>query len=167
MHNGLVGNGKIQHKDILMWCDTAYTYTGTNKVDALGNVHIKQGDSLDIYAQKVFYNGDISFAQASKNVRLINKNIPHFIPILLITILQQILVITMILAKLVDSTNTLTSIIGKYFIEENLIHFYNDVEAYNENYTLKSDTFIYNTETGTNVYCWPNYNKRFVKYTLC
>jgi len=35
----LVGNQvRIKHDDILIWCDTAYTYTGSNKVDALGNV---------------------------------------------------------------------------------------------------------------------------------
>jgi lipopolysaccharide assembly outer membrane protein LptD (OstA) len=56
-----------------MWCDSAYTYTGTNRVDAFGNVHIKQDDTLHLYANKVFYDGDISFARAWGNVKLINK----------------------------------------------------------------------------------------------
>lgn len=30
----LVGNVRIRHENILMWCDSAYTYTGTNRVDA-------------------------------------------------------------------------------------------------------------------------------------
>ncbi|MFW6310029.1 MAG: OstA-like protein, partial [Prolixibacteraceae bacterium] len=54
----LIGNVKIRHKDMLLWADSAYTYTGTNRVDAFGNVHINQADTLDLYAQKVFYNGD-------------------------------------------------------------------------------------------------------------
>ena len=60
----LVGDVKIQHEDILMWCDTAYTFTGTNRVDAFGHVHINQGDTLHLYANKIFYDGDKSFAQA-------------------------------------------------------------------------------------------------------
>jgi lipopolysaccharide assembly outer membrane protein LptD (OstA) len=57
-----------------MWCDSAYTYTGTNRVDAFGRVHIKQDDTLHLYADKVFYDGDISFARAWGNVKLINKS---------------------------------------------------------------------------------------------
>lgn len=59
----LVDSVHIQHNEILMWCDTAYMYTGTNKVDAIGNVHIKQGDTLHLYARNVFYNGDTDFAR--------------------------------------------------------------------------------------------------------
>ena len=70
----LIDSVLISHKNILMWCDSAYTYTGTNRVDAFGRVHIKQGDTLHLYAKRVFYDGDISFARAWGNVRLINKS---------------------------------------------------------------------------------------------
>lgn len=36
----LIDSVMIRHKNVLMWCDSAYTYTGTNRVDAFGNVHI-------------------------------------------------------------------------------------------------------------------------------
>ncbi len=143
----LVGNVKIQHKDILMWCDTAYTYTGTNKVDALGNVHILQGDTLDLYAQKVLYNGDISFAQASKNVRLINKSTTLYSDTVDYDLAANIGYYDDF-GKIIDSTNTLTSIIGKYVIDKDMVYFYKNVEAFNDDYTLRSDTLIYNTETG-------------------
>jgi len=42
----LIDTVRIRHKNILMWCDSAYTYTGTNRVDAFGHVHIKQDDTL-------------------------------------------------------------------------------------------------------------------------
>jgi lipopolysaccharide export system protein LptA len=50
--------------------------------------------------------------------------------------------------RIVDSTNVLTSVIGQYYIDSNLVHFYKDVHGFNENYTLDSDTLLYNTETG-------------------
>ncbi len=143
----LVGDVKIRHKDILMWCDSAYTYTGTNKVDAFGNVHINQGDTLHLYANKIYYNGDTDFARAYENVKLENKNTTLYTDTLDFDMDANVGYYDDH-GEIVDSTNTLTSIIGRYFIDEDLIHFYENVEAHNENYTLASDTMLYNTESG-------------------
>jgi lipopolysaccharide export system protein LptA len=142
----LVGNVKIRHQDILVWCDSAYTYTGTNKVDAFGNVHINQGDTLDLYANKIFYNGDISFARALENVKLINKSTVLYSDTLDYD-LEKNIGYYEDYGKIIDSTNVLTSVIGRYFIDKDLIHFYQNVEAYSDDYTLTGDTLIYNTET--------------------
>jgi len=70
----LLGDVQIQHKNILMWCDSAYSYNGTNRVDAFGRVHIKQDDTLHLYANRVYYDGDVSFARAWGKVELIKKS---------------------------------------------------------------------------------------------
>ncbi len=143
----LVGNVRIRHKDILMWADSAYTYTGSNRVDAFGNVHINQGDTLNLYAKKILYNGDISHARAFQNVRLINKSTTLFTDTLDYDLNSKAGYYEHN-GKIIDSLNTLTSQIGRYFVETNIIHFYGNVIAFNENYTLNSDTLIYNTNTG-------------------
>ena len=143
----LIGNVRIRHEDILMWCDSAYTYTGTNKVDAFGNVHVNQADTVDLYAQKIFYNGDINFARAIDSVRLINKSTTLYSDTLDYDITANIGYYDNN-GKIVDSTNTLTSLIGKYFIDRDLIYFYENVKAGNDDYTLENDTLIYNTITG-------------------
>jgi len=143
----LVGNVKISHEDILMWADSMYTYTGTNRVDGFGNVHIKQADTLHLYASKIFYNGDISFAQAVNNVRLINKSLTLYSDTLDYNLDTNIGYYDDY-GKIIDSTNVLTSLIGRYFIDEDLVHFYQDVEAYSDDFTMTGDTMIYNTETG-------------------
>ncbi|HKJ79336.1 MAG TPA: OstA-like protein [Prolixibacteraceae bacterium] len=143
----LIGNVKIKHKDMLMWADSAYTYTGTNRVDAFGNVHINQGDTLDLYASKVYYNGDANFAQAIGNVRLINKSTTLYADTLDYDLERNIGYYDDF-GKIVDSTNVLTSIIGRYLIDEDLIRFYQDVKGFNEDYTLESDTVFYYTKTG-------------------
>jgi lipopolysaccharide export system protein LptA len=143
----LVGNVRIRHEDVLMWCDSAYTYTGTNRVDAFGNVHINQGDTLNLYAQKIYYNGDIKFASAFRDVKLVNKNTTLYTDTLDYDMAANIGYYENH-GKIVDSINILTSIIGKYFIDTDLIHFYQDVNAYNDNYTLTGDTLVYNTQNG-------------------
>jgi lipopolysaccharide export system protein LptA len=143
----LVGNVRLRHENVVIWCDSAYQYTGTNRVDAFGNVRINQGDTLNLYARKVFYNGDIREAMAYQNVRLINKSTTLFTDTLQYDMAANIGYYDYN-GKIVDSTNILTSVIGKYFIDNDLVHFYQNVEAQNENYTLTGDTLYYNTETG-------------------
>ena len=38
--------------------------------------------------------------------------------------------------QIVDSTNTLTSIIGQYFMNQDLAYFYKDVKVQNEDFTF-------------------------------
>lgn len=143
----LVGEVNIQHEDILMWCDTAYTYSGTNRVDALGHVHINQGDTLHLYAKKIFYDGDISFAQAIDSVILINKTTTLYTDTLDYDLEGNIGYYDDN-GRIVDSTNVLTSLIGKFFVDEDIVHFYRNVQGYNDDYTLTSDTLHYNTVSG-------------------
>jgi lipopolysaccharide export system protein LptA len=142
----LIDSVLISHKNILMWCDSAYTYTGTNRVDAFGRVHIKQGDTLHLYADKVYYDGDISFARAWGNVKLINKSTTIYTDTLDYDLAKNISYYDDS-GRIVDSTTTITSIIGKYFINDDLLNLYKNVIVVNEKYTLNSDTVGYNTET--------------------
>lgn len=54
----LVGNVRFKHQDVLMYCDSAYFYSKTNSIDAFGSVRINQGDTVNIYGDKLFYNGN-------------------------------------------------------------------------------------------------------------
>jgi lipopolysaccharide export system protein LptA len=138
---------RIRHENILMWADSAYTYTGTNRVDAFGNVRINQGDTLNLYARKIYYNGDNSKATAFQNVRLVNKSTTLYTD----TLHYDLAANTGFYntnGKIIDSLNTLTSKTGRYYVNTDIIHFYVNVEAFNDNYTLNSDTLIYNTKTG-------------------
>ncbi len=143
----LVGDVRIRHENVLMWADSAYTYTGNNRIDAFGNVRINQGDTLNLYANKINYNGDINHARAFQNVRLINKTTTLLTDTLDYDLSSKIGYYEQG-GKIIDSLNTLTSQEGRYFTETDLIHFYGDVVAFNENYTLNSDTLMYNTQTG-------------------
>lgn len=142
----LIGNVQIRHNEVLMWCDSAYAYTGTSKVDGFGNVHINQGDTLHLYSDRVFYNGDISFARAFGNVKLVKRNTTIYSD----TIDYDLKTNTGYYddsGKIIDSTNVLTSIIGKYFVDKDLVYFYKQVEGSNEKYNLTSDSISYNTVT--------------------
>ncbi|WP_167618567.1 OstA-like protein [Maribellus sediminis] len=136
----------IKHQDVLMYCDSAYTYEGSNRVDAFGHVHINQGDTLHLYAQKVFYDGDRSFAQAIHDVELHNKDIILYTDTLDYDMENDIGYYDCF-GKIVDSTNTLTSKVGKYYMNDKIAHFTDSVIGFSDKYTIDSDNIKYNTES--------------------
>ena len=142
----LIDSVLISHKNILMWCDSAYNYNGTNRVDAFGHVHIKQDDTLHLYANTVFYDGDVNFAQARGNVVLVNKTMTIYTDTLDYDLATNISYYDNN-GKIVDSTTTITSVIGKYFVNDNMLYLYKNVVGVNKDFTLTSDTVSYNTET--------------------
>lgn len=142
----LIDDVIIKHQGILMYCDSAYTYEGSNRVDAFGTVHINQGDTLHLYANKVFYDGDRSFAQAIRNVKLQNNEATLYTDTLDYDLEQNIGYYDCF-GKIIDSTNTLTSRVGKYYLDQDMIHFTDSVKGYSDKYELDSDNIKYNTVT--------------------
>lgn len=142
----LLGNVHITVDGANMWCDSLYSYTGTNTVDAFGRVHIVRGDTLNMYADFIHYNGDTKLAKARRNVKLIDKKI---------TLTTDSLDYSMVndLASynyngtVKDSTNTLNSVIGQYYVNEKQAFFKTKVDVVTKDYFIKSDTLIYNTQT--------------------
>ena len=59
-----MGNVIFSHEGIIGYCDSAYFYPGRNIVDAYSNVHIIQGDTLDLYSDFLTYNGKTKLAEA-------------------------------------------------------------------------------------------------------
>jgi len=142
----LIDDVIIRHEDILMYCDSAYTYEGSNRVDAFGHVHINQGDTLNLYAAKIFYDGDRSYAQAISNVVLKNNQVTLYTDTLDYDMDQKIGYYDCG-GKVVDSTNTLTSQIGKYYLDQDLAHFTDSVIGFSKDYILRSQDLQYNTTT--------------------
>ena len=138
----IIGDVQIRHNNIVMWCDSAWSYTNKNMVDAFGHVHILKDDTLNLYADFINYDGDRKFAKARRNVKLENKGT---------TLVTDSLDFNMTLnvgyydyfGTITDSTNVLTSLIGQYFTQTDLVHFKKDVVATTEKYRMFSDTLIY------------------------
>lgn len=143
----LIDSVLIKHKNVLIWCDSLYNYNGTNRVDAFGHVHLKQGDTLHLYARTIMYDGDKSFAQAWGDVHLINKTTNIYTDTLDYDLAAKVSYYDD-KGKIVDSLTTITSQIGKYFVESDLMYLYRDVVGVNKNFMLESDTVNYNTKTG-------------------
>ena len=69
----LLGNVEVKQKDATLWCDSAHFYFTESQIKAYQNVHIKQGDSIDIYADRLVYDGIKRKALLYDNVKLDDK----------------------------------------------------------------------------------------------
>jgi hypothetical protein len=142
----LNGNVRFRHDDALMYCDSAYFYENVNSIDAFGNVRIEQGDTLFIYGDKLYYDGNARFARLRQNVRMINRSATLTTDSLNYD-RNTDLAYYYTGGQIVDSTNVLTSVWGQYSSNSNDALFSNSVKLVNPNFVLNSDTLIYNTTT--------------------
>jgi len=53
----LVGNVAFEHQGTLMYCDSALYYQETKSFDAFDNVKLKQGDTLSLTGEVLYYDG--------------------------------------------------------------------------------------------------------------
>ena len=142
----LIGNVAFRHDSIYMYCDSACFYEKTNSLEAFDNVKMVQGDTLFLYGDYLFYDGNTQIAQVRYNVRMENKNT---------TLLTDSLNYDRIYnlgyyfegGTLMDEENVLTSEWGEYSPATKISVFNYDVKLVNPKFTLTSDTLRYSTAT--------------------
>lgn len=128
-----------------MYCDSTYSNEKTNEIEAFGHVHIINADTIHIFGDYLKYDGNTEKAELRKNVKLKNENVK---------LTTDKLDYDMNLnigyydegGTIVDSTNVLNSVIGRYYTDQDLFFFKDSVVLENTDYTLYSDTLKYHTE---------------------
>lgn len=142
----LLGDVQFKHDDALMYCDSAWLYNETNTMDAFSRVHIKQGDTLDLYGDKLNYNGNTKIAIITNNVKLVDKEIVLTTDQLTYNRTTGVSYYTTG-GKIVQKEDTLTSVLGYYFSGEKMLHFRKNVVLVNPKYTINCDTLKFKTTT--------------------
>ncbi|MDE6532506.1 MAG: LPS export ABC transporter periplasmic protein LptC [Muribaculaceae bacterium] len=147
------GNVKFRQAGMWMYCDSAYYYPNLNSLDAFGHVRMEQGDTLFVYADKLYYEGNEKLARLKNGpsyakVRLVNRDV---------TLTTDSLDYSLAMelgwyekwGTIDDKVNTLTSLYGEYSPGTKNADFYKDVVLVNneDGYTLLTDTLHYNTAT--------------------
>jgi lipopolysaccharide export system protein LptA len=141
-------NVKFTHKGTQFFCDSAIIAKKTNYLEAYGNVRILDGDSITIVADKLFYDGNSKVAKLRSNVILTQKGRAKIFTDYLDYDRNTSIAYYFENGKIVDTTNVLTSKKGYYNTRNNMASFKTNVVGKNDDYTMESDTLVYNTKTG-------------------
>lgn len=147
------GNVKFRQAGMWMFCDSAYYYPTLNSMDAFGHVRMEQGDTLFVYADKLYYDGNERMARLKNGpsypkVKLINRDVTLTTDSLDYSIAMELGWYEK-WGTIDDKVNTLTSLYGEYSPGTKNADFYTDVELVNnkDGYTMLTDTLHYNTAT--------------------
>lgn len=152
-HQIVKGSVEFRQGGMFMFCDSAYYFARRNSLDAFGHVRMEQGDTLFVYADKLFYDGDIRFARlrcgnSEPQVRLKNRNVVLTTDSLDYDVAANIGWYENG-GKIDDGENTLTSIYGDYCPSTKEATFYHNVVLVNrkDKISMYTDTLLYNTAT--------------------
>ena len=137
---------QFEHQGADLWCDIAIYFQKENRLKALGNVLLKQGDSVMMTSENIDYKGDIKLAKAWGTVVLTNTDMVLKTDTLRLNREKQE-AFYRDKGSIVDSENTLTSTVGTYFIKEKKYQFLDSVHVNNPNYTLDSAQLDYYTNS--------------------
>ena len=144
---------QFEHEGADLFCDIAIYYQKENKLKAIGNIRLQQGDSIQMTSGKINYDGNINMAKAWENVVLTsNSKMTLTTDTLRFNRLEQ-QAYYQDFGTVVDSVNTLTSEVGRYFLENKKLQFLDSVHLKNPDYILDSEQLDY-YETSKNAYLY-------------
>jgi lipopolysaccharide export system protein LptA len=166
-----VYNGTFKQDYSTLTSDSAYFYPQENSFDAFGHVDINQGDTVNIYSDKLNYNGNNKVAILTDNVKMVDKDATLTTNHLTYNTATRIAVYTDG-GKLVNKDNTLLSKNGYYFAFTRDSYFRYNVSLKTPDALVKTDTMRYNTGTKisyfygpTNIYGTKNEKDKDTLYT--
>ncbi len=144
----------FKQDNAILSCDSAVFYEARNVFEAFRNVHINQADTVNIYSDRLTYDGNSKMAHLTSNVRLVDRE-----SVLTTNILDYNMgakIGTYVEGgKIVSKDVTLTSKNGYYFSNSRDAYFRYNVVVVTPEVTIKSDTLRYNTFTNWTYFYGP------------
>ncbi|WP_233702477.1 OstA-like protein [Hyunsoonleella flava] len=138
----------IFHSGTDMWCDKAYYYGNENFIEAYGNVKMIQGDTINMVSKYVEYNGATQLAFASGDVVLTDPSSTITTDTLYFDRERQQAFYRSHGTVVKDSSGTITSKIGRYYMQDKKYRFVEDVVLTNPEAEIVTDYFDFYSDTG-------------------
>ncbi len=142
----LVGKAIVKQEKTLFYADSAIWNEVDNSLEAFGNVHINDADSVHTYAQYLKYLGKEKKAFLSKKVKLTDgtgtlttEDLEYDVTLKIGTYVRG--------GKLVNKKTVLTSTEGYYYGDTKDVIFKRKVLLVDPEYKIVTDTLQYNSTT--------------------
>jgi lipopolysaccharide export system protein LptA len=142
----IAGNAQLRESLTLFDCDSAAINKTSNVMEAFGNIHINQQDSIHTYAQYLKYIGKERMAYLKKGVRLTDKKGTLFTDDLEYNLTTNIGNYKNG-GRVVNGKTTLTSLEGNYYASTKDVYFKKNVKLKDPKYDITTDSLLYNTQT--------------------
>ncbi len=147
----LVGHAIVQQEKTIFSADSIVLDQKQNTLEAVGNVHINDADSIQTYADNLRYVGKEKKAYLNRNVRLTDgkanlttDNLIYDVQLKTGTYANG--------GKVVNGKTVLTSTEGYYYGETRDVYFKRKVVMLDPDFKLYTDTLLYNLSTSISTF---------------
>ncbi|CAN5413551.1 OstA-like protein [soil metagenome] len=138
---------QLKQDKTLFYADSAILNQNTSVVEAFDHVHINDNDSMHTYAKYMRYNGKEKKAYLRDNVRFTDNKGGVLTTSELYYDLNTKIATYKTGGKVVNRNTVLTSKEGEYFQDLKEVTFRKNVVLQSPEYTIYTDSLIYNSET--------------------
>ena len=152
----IAGGAIIKQGDTKFFADSVVLYNNSHMLEAFGNIHINQADSIHTYGQYLKYLGIEKMAYLKKDVRLLGKSGTLYTQELDYN-LQSGIGNFHNGGKVVNGKNTVTSRDGTYYADTKDVYFKNDVKMDGPKNHIRTDSLIYNMNTANTTFITKTY----------
>ena len=142
----LVGQVHLKEKNTHFYADSTVINNNARIIEAFGNVHINDNDSVHTYSQYLHYDLNTKIAILKKKVRLTDDKTNLYTEELEYDVNQKIGIYRNG-GRVLNGTSVLTSNEGTYYADIKDVYFKQNVLLKDPQYDLKSDSLLYNTDT--------------------
>lgn len=142
----LSGNVRMRQENTLVYCDTAIL--DQDNATLKGGVVMEQADSVKVFADSALYNTATKISNLFGNVVLVNGTQELFTNRMRYDMGNKIATYHTG-ATMTNGQSQLTSTHGYYYVNEKEIFFKGDVLGTDPDFTIRTDTMAFNTETQT------------------
>ena len=138
----------IVHEGVDMWCDKAIYYQDEDFIEAFSDVVVKQGDTINMTSKYVEYSGITKMAFAAGDVVLTEPQSVLTTDTLYFDRTKQEAYYRTKGKVVRDSSGTITSQVGRFYMNNSKYRFLKDVVLVNPEYTLNTNQLDFYSETG-------------------
>jgi lipopolysaccharide export system protein LptA len=142
----LVGQVHLKENTTHFYADSTVINNRERSIEAFGNIHINDNDSVHTYSQYLLYNLDTKIAFLKDKVQLTDAKTNLYTEELEYDVNQKI-GIYRTGGRILTGTSVLTSKEGTYYADLKDVYFKGDVVLKDPQYDLTSDSLLYNTNT--------------------
>ena len=144
--NILIGHVQLKQEQTTFYCDSAIQNIKLNAIEAFGNIHINDADSIHTYSQYLKYMGDTKIADLNGQVKLTDgkatlttESLQYDVNAKIGTYLNN--------GKLINKETVLTSKEGYYYADTKEVYFQKNVRVKDPGFSMSTDTLLYNTRS--------------------
>ncbi len=150
----LTGQVVLRQESMTLHCDSALFFPQRNDVRAYGNVYINQADTVEVWSDSLYFNGDSRLLRLMGNVFLKDRSMLLSTPELNYNLRSRIGQYSQG-GRLDNQGSVLTSTFGYYYSYSQTAYFRDSVELHHPEYSLYADTLEYRTDSDLAVFHGP------------